>query len=168
MLFITLIGVVIAYKYYGYINDLEDPRILHIKKMHLRYNHAVTENNSDKALSLLDSMDIEYAKIPHYENSFERGVLSTDKGAIYLTMALFQARDESEKSKYLDLSKTFLDNSIHFYDKWEEEYSDLDDKMFMDKISNDFSDVESEYKADIIGKRMIDLDFALREINRRY
>jgi len=168
MFFITLIGVVIAYKYYGYINDIEDPRILHIKKMHLRYNQAITENNSDKAISLLDSMDTEYAKIPHYENSFERGVLSTDKAAIYLSIALYQARDEIEKSKYLNLSEAFLDSSIHFYDKWNKEYSDLDDAMFMDKISNDFSDVESEHKTDIIGKRMIDLDFALREINRRY
>ncbi|MBN2790834.1 MAG: hypothetical protein JXR69_11635 [Candidatus Delongbacteria bacterium] len=168
MLIITVIGVLIAYNYYSYINEIEDPRILHIKKIHLRYNQAVTENTIGEAIALLDFMDTEYSKIRHYHNSFERGVLCTDKAAIYLTMALYHTTDEDEKLKFLDLSKAFLDSCIHFYDNWQNEYSDLNEDMINEKVTQDFSDIESDYKADIIAKRIIDIKFALEEIDRRY
>ncbi|MCK5760987.1 MAG: hypothetical protein KAH33_06805, partial [Candidatus Delongbacteria bacterium] len=160
MLFITLIGVTIAYKYYDYINNLEDPRILHIKKMHLKYNLLITDNKTTEVLSMLDSMDVEYAKIPHYSNSFERGVLYTDKAAVYLSMALYQARDEDEKIKFLDISEKNLKISLNFYENWEKEYSAFDEIQFKERVASDFSDINSDNRENIIEKRIALIQFA--------
>ena len=168
MLFITLIGVTIAYKYYDYINNLEDPRILHIKKMHLKYNLLITDNKTTEVLSMLDSMDVEYAKIPHYSNSFERGVLYTDKAAVYLSMALYQARDEDEKIKFLDISEKNLKISLNFYENWEKEYSAFDEIQFKERVASDFSDINSDNRENIIEKRIALIQFALQEMSRRY
>ena len=168
MFFITLIGVTIAYKYYDYINNLEDPRILHIKKMHLKYNLLITDNKTTEVLSMLDSMDVEYAKIPHYSNSFERGVLYTDKAAVYLSMALYQARDESEKIKFLDISEKNLNISLEYYENWEKEYSAFDEVQFKERVASDFSDINSDNRENIIEKRIALIQFALQEMSRRY
>ena len=168
MFIITLIGVTIAYKYYENINNLEDPRILHIKKMHLKYNLLISENKTTEVLSMLDSMDAEYAKIPHYSNSFERGVLYTDKAAVYLSMALYQARDEDEKIKFLDVAEKQLNFSINYYENWEKEYSEFDKIKLKERVDSDFSDVNSDNKKNIIDKRISIIQFALQEMSRRY
>ncbi|MCK4978783.1 MAG: hypothetical protein KAS62_00225 [Candidatus Delongbacteria bacterium] len=168
MFFITLIGVTIAYKYYNYINNLEDPRILHIKKMHLKYNLLVTDNKTTEVLSMLDSMDVEYAKIPHYSNSFERGVIHTDKAAVYLSMALYQARDESEKIKFLDISEKNLNISLEYYENWEKKYFSFDEVQLREKVTSDFSDINSDNKNNIIEKRISLIQFALQEMSKRY
>ncbi len=168
MLVITLIGVTIAYKYYDYINNLEDPRILHIKKMHLKYNLLVTDNKTTEVLSMLDSMDVEYEKIPHYRNSFERGVIHTDKAAVYLSMALYQARDEDEKMKFLDTAEKELSVSLDYYNNWEKEYSAFDEVQLKERVTSDFSDINSGNLQNIIEKRTSTIQFALQEMNRRY
>jgi len=168
MFFVTLIGVIIAYKYYENINSLEDPRILHIKKMHLRYNALVSDNKTTEVLSMLDSMDIGYGKISHYSNSFERGVIHTDKAAVYLSMALYQSRDDNEKLKYLNIAENNLKTSLDYYDNWKTEYSSLDNIHLKNKVTEDFKDIESDNKKNIIEKRIVDIQFALKEINKRY
>ena len=168
MLIISVIGVFIAYNYYSYINSLEDPRIYHIKKMHLRYNQAVTENNTNKAILLLDSMNTEYSKINHYKDSFERGVVYTNKASIYITKALYQSRDEDEKLSFLNTSEKNLIKSIEFYDKWINLINGLSNEELYNKVTDDFADIESDQKKEIINKRFIDINFALKEIDKRY
>ncbi|NOR44757.1 MAG: hypothetical protein GQ534_04155 [Candidatus Delongbacteria bacterium] len=168
MFFITLIGVTIAYKYYENINSLEDPRILHIKKMHLKYNLLITDNKTTEVLSMLDSMDVEYEKIPHYSNSFERGVIYTDKAAVYLSMALYQARDEAEKAKFLDIAEDHIKTSLTYYENWEKEYSVFDEVQLKERVSSDFSDINLDNQENIIEKRISLIQFALQEMSRRY
>ncbi|MDA3885201.1 MAG: hypothetical protein PF638_06355 [Candidatus Delongbacteria bacterium] len=168
MLAITIIGVFIAYNYYSYINSLEDPRIHHIKEMHLRYNQAVTDNKTEEAIALLDSMDVEYSKIDHYQDSFERGVVYTNLASIFITKALYQARDDAEKIKFLDNSEQNLNKSIEYFDIWKNTYLPLNNDELFRKVSEDFSEIEAETKKDIIDKRTIDISFALKEIDKRY
>jgi hypothetical protein len=53
MSLVALTGLIIAYFYYGSINNMEDPRILHIKKLHSSYNKFVLDNNMTEVLTLL-------------------------------------------------------------------------------------------------------------------
>ena len=117
---------------------------------------------------MLDSMDVEYGKISHYSNSFERGVLYTDKAAVYLSMALYQARDDAEKIKFLDISEKNLNISLEYYKNWEKEYSSFDEVLLKEKVTSDFSDINSDNRENIIEKRIALIQFALQEMSRRY
>jgi len=168
MSFVVLAGLIIAYFYYGGINKMEDPRILHIKKLHSSYNKFVLDNNMPEVLILLDSMDSEYAKIAHYSDSFERGVLQTDKSSVYLNIALYQITDEDEKFEYLEKAEECLNKSLFFYDKWKQTYSDLDSNQLKNKIISDFSDVKFDNIAKIVDKRVRDIKEALYDLDKRY
>jgi tetratricopeptide (TPR) repeat protein len=168
MFLVALTGLIIAYFYYGSINNMEDPRILHIKKLHSSYNKFVLENNMTEVLTLLDSMDDEYAKIPHYSDSFERGVLQTDKSSVYLNIALYQITDEDEKIDYLEKAEECLNKSISYYDSWKRTYSELDSIHLKIKIISDFEDVKSDNVTKIVDKRIRDIDEALYDLDKRY
>jgi len=164
----ALTGLIISYFYYGSINNMEDPRILHIKKLHSSYNKFVLDNNMPEVLNLLDSMDEEYAKIPHYSDSFERGVLHTDKSSVYLNIALYQVVDEDEKLVYLDKAEECLNKSIFYYDSWKKAYSRLDSIQLINKIRSDFLDIESDNKEKMVYKRVRDINEALLDLDKRY
>ena len=61
-------AVIIAKIYYGNLNDSEDPRVKQAQKMYGRYNRYASENDFDKVLALLDSIEHVYAGIPHYQH----------------------------------------------------------------------------------------------------
>ncbi len=168
MLIISASGVIIAWKYYSYINSIEDPRVLHIKKMHLDYDNAVRKDDPSSALRILDTMFNEYGKIGHYRNSFERGVLLTDMAAVNLNIALYRTVDEDEKIKYLVISDSLLRSALYYYNNWKKNYSSLNYNDLKEKVTSDFNDINSDNKDKIVDKRISDIFLALKELDKRY
>ncbi|MCD4651627.1 MAG: hypothetical protein K8S56_07575, partial [Candidatus Cloacimonetes bacterium] len=138
---VTVVTLIIAYLYYENYNQADDPRTKDIKQMYGRYNQYVRENNAYKALAVLDSMETAYNSINHYSDSFETGVINTDKAAIYITMALYQTNDEVEKKTYLAIADSSLTRSLTIYNRWEENYAELDEATIISIVEEDFADI---------------------------
>jgi len=165
---LTVSGLTISYFYYGNINKKEDPRVLSVKRLQSRYNKAVLDNNMPEALDLIARMDSVYASVPHYTQSFERGVLETDRASVYLNMALYHTTGEEEKLEKLDNAEKCLNNSLSIYEGWENRYRGLDNIKILDCIRVDFSDLDQNIRSKILEKRVSYIIEAQNEMDRRY
>lgn len=171
MLIITILtvsGLTISYFYYGNINKKEDPRVLSVKRLQSSYNKAVLDNNMPEALTLISMMDSVYASVPHYTQSFERGVLETDRASVYLNMALYHTAGEEEKLEKLDIAEKCLNNSVRIYDAWKDRFGGLDSDSILISIREDFSDLNQNIRSKILEKRIQDIIEAQIEMDRRY
>ncbi len=166
MFIISVIILISAYFYYESVNRLEDPRVIPITEMYKQYNQYVADNEFYNVITTLDSMENAYRQIEHYRDSYEIGVICTDRAAAYLTMALYNTDDTAEKEGYLNIAYNNLVTSIEYYDKWESVYMDMDTDSITSAIRGDFNDV-TEKRDKIIIKRVSAIEKALSEINRR-
>ena len=163
---ISVIIVISAFFYYSGINQLKDPRVLPVIEMYKQYNNYVNENDFDNVLSVLESMEYAYKQIAHYKDSFELGVIYTDRAAAYLTMALYNSDDDTEKELFLNTAYENLGISLEYYDKWESHYKDMDRAALTFAISNDFTNI-TEKREQIINNRVKEIEKALLELDRR-
>jgi len=168
IIFLTVSGITISYFYYSGINKKEDPRVLSVKRLQSRYNKAVLDNNMPEALELIEKMDSVYASVPHYTQSFERGVLETDRASVYLNMALYHTAVEEEKLEKLDNAEKCLNNSLSIYEGWKNRYSSLNENNILEVIREDFSDLDQNIRNKILEKRVSDILEAQIEMDRRY
>lgn len=167
MVVISLIAIATAIIYYGNINKSEDPRAIHIRELYKKYTLFVEKNDFDNAVATLDSMENEYKKIDHYKDSFEIGVIITNKAAIYLTLALYHSQEEIEKQSNLNIAEKLLNTSLNYYNRWKNKYKKLSKIELLDLIELEFSDIK-EHRGAVIKKRVNDINKALNEINRRF
>ncbi|MCD4829350.1 MAG: tetratricopeptide repeat protein [Candidatus Cloacimonetes bacterium] len=166
MFSISVITVIAAYLYYEQANRLEDPRAIPIARMYERYNKHIYNNDFYKVIAVLDSMEAAYGQIDHYQESYEIGVICTDRAAAYLTMALYNTADQAEKAGYLAIADRNLNRSLDYYEKFELKFKDMDAPALIAAISADFSFL-TEKREKIIGKRAGIIETAVQEINRR-
>lgn len=118
MLLLTVIGVVVAYFYYDSINSEEDPRIVEAKKLVSKYNKLMDEKKYSFAFEVLNQQEAIYKSVPGYEKSYEIGVIHNNRTAIYLLMAIYEALDENDKKKNLELSKDYTQKAMAIYNDW--------------------------------------------------
>ena len=166
MFIITAITLIAAYFYYERINRLEDPRTVAITEMYIQYNQYVSENDFYNVIAILDTMEQAYKQIDHYRDSFEIGVIYTDRAAAYLTMALYNTEDEKEKAAYLNIADANLATSLEYYKKWESVYKNRDRVSISEMIRKDFPD-NFDRRDKIIEKRAGTIEKALSEMNQR-
>ncbi|NQV18027.1 MAG: hypothetical protein HQ534_05735 [Armatimonadetes bacterium] len=165
MVIISIICILIAHFYYKNLNSTLDPRTAIIQELYKKYSKYVNDNDFVKVLTVLDSIENEYKKIEHYEQSYEVGVVYTNKSAVYLTMALYVTQDEDERTGFLNVSEEFLNKGIEYYTIWENKYKNLNKAELKDLVSSEFAGTT---KQKIINRRIKDIKLALQEINRRY
>ena len=165
MVIISVICILIAHFYYKNLNSTLDPRTNKIQQLYKKYIKYVNDNDFVKVLTVLDSIENEYQKIEHYEQSYEVGVVYTNKSAVYLTMALYVTQDEDERTGFLNVSEEFLNKGIGYYTIWENKYKNLNDAELKELVISEFAGT-TEQK--IIDRRIKDIKLALQEINRRY
>lgn len=132
MTVIAIAGIVIAKAYYSGINNSVDPRIKPARELYARYNSYAQENSFDDVFSLLDSVEQIYTAVPHYNNSYELGVIYNNRAAAYITLALF--RDSLPEVQYaqlmglskdslLKLSEQACLKSISIYNEWQNRFA---------------------------------------------
>ena len=166
MVVFSIICLIIAYFYYHSLNKAGDPRIRHIDKLYQNYQKYVRENDFYNVLTVLDSIEYEYSRIEHYRDSYEMGVIYTNKAAVYLTMALYDTQYEQEKAGFLFIAEELLNKSLEYFNKWESKYKGLNRIEIREIIANEFSDIEDN-RNKIIKKRTDEIELAVSEINRR-
>ena len=167
MIFISVIALAVSSIYYNAQNNKEDPRVLHIGEMYKNYNQYVRDNDQNMALAVLDSIQIEYQKIEHYQDSYEVGVVLVNKSAVYLTQALALENDDNQKEILLNTSEELLQEALVVYQKWNGEYSELSNAELAEKVSYDFNNIEKN-QTKVINRRIEMINLALQEMDRRY
>ena len=166
MVIISFISLIIAYFYYDSLNKADDPRVRHIDKFYKNYQKYVRENDFYNVLAVLDSIEYEYNRIEHYRDSYEIGVIYTNKAAVYVTMALYDTQDEQEKAGFLIIAEELLNKSLEYFNKWESKYKGLNRIEIQEIVAEEFSNIGNN-KEKIIKKRTDEIELAVSEINRR-
>jgi tetratricopeptide (TPR) repeat protein len=163
--------VISAIIYYGNLNSSEDPRVKLAQTMYGRYNRYVSENDSDKVLALLDSIENVYGGIPHYQQSFEIGVLHNNRASVFLTRALNAASQNQRKDHYFALAEKYIQMSIDNYRAWMDQYGELGEEQIKVIVQRAFGSDKQLMKNDqldaIIRNRVDDMLLAKKEMPRR-
>ncbi len=133
MVVLAIVGIIIAWIYYGNINKSADPRVKTAQIMYGRYNYYASENNHTRVLELLDSIQEVYMAIPHYNTSYEMGVVFNNRASVFLTLALSDTVNEERRQHHFLIAKQHLHQSIAYYSDW------IDG--FMNKTEDDIHDI---------------------------
>jgi hypothetical protein len=164
-------GIIVARSYYGDINRSVDPRVRPARILYGYYNKYTSENQHDKVFALLDSIKDIYAAIPHYRNSYEKGVIENNRASVYLMMAISDTIRTDIRMIYFGLAENHLLRSIDFYNKWIDFFGSLSrDEIFLivenefrnDKTISDNKDLDA-----IINNRVKEIQASQAETKRR-
>ncbi len=112
---LTFFGVSYYYKYY---NKSTDPRVVRAIEMYKGYNDLARSANHQLILMLMDSMESIYSKYPHYQESYEIGIIFNNRGAAFLSMAILPQTLVYTKDSLLNLSEYNVRKSIETYTSW--------------------------------------------------
>jgi tetratricopeptide (TPR) repeat protein len=172
MVILALFGIAIAWVYYGNINKAVDPRVKPAQVMYGRYNVYASENDFEKVLALLDSIQEVYSAVPHYAKSYELGVMQNNRASVFLTKALSDTTLEVIRQNYFALAEQHLLKSIEFYNGWMNDFGNLNEEEIHSYVDKEFrSDpvLLSHKNIDaMIRKRVKDILIAQIETPRRF
>ncbi len=171
MTVIVLIGISVAYFYYGNINDAEDPRVIEAKYQYKAYNTFVIKNDFKSVFATLDTIENIYLQFPDYQNSYEMGVVYNNKAAVWLTSALKKSSEGKNDNSELDSAYKYSEKSIHIYNSWFNEFGNLSKKDVLTKVKvyyqSSTTTSENSKKNKIIEKRVGDILIAQKETPKR-
>ena len=170
MTVLVLIGILIAWVYYGNINKAEDPRVVEAKIKYNDYVKYVKENNFDGVFGVLDTMELIYLAYEDYSDSYEIGVVQNNRAAAWLTHAILEEND-SLKHNCLEKARKYTDKGINLFTNWLTEYEKLSEDEILKKIEVFYQPSDDIYKEldlnKIIKKRVQDIKMAQVETPRR-
>lgn len=178
---LSVIVLIAAYFYYDDKNNMNDSRVVEARKLYEKYNEYIQINDLVSVFPLMDSIENIYKQFPHYENSFELGVLHNNKAAAYIIIGMYKDTVEAyyvmePYSRYstdslFDLAKGELSQSISLYSNWIERF----DSLPSDKIEEEIKEVfllgldsisKEDYKK-VLKKRVEEIEEAQKETYRR-
>lgn len=171
MLGVVTAGILIAWFHYAAINEAEDPRVLEAKLLYKDYNQAIRDNDANKALLLLDSIEAIYTKWPDYARSYEVGVVYNNRAAIYLSLLLHSDNDPETRDSLGRTAEYWAEQSIRMYQGWLDDFSSSSEdalRLRAQKWYVGFERIYPEVDAEsIIAKRIDELLLAQTETPRR-
>ncbi len=148
MVVLVLIGIATAWVYYSRLNRAVDPRILPARMAYQSYNFKAQEGDFPGVLAALDSIAHYYQQVPHYQNSFELGVVNVNRAATYITVGLhidslritnqLASMQDLTKKGLFDLAEVELNIGIQFYQDWSKKYKDLSEEQLETLLRKDF------------------------------
>lgn len=169
---LVLSGIVISHFYYKSVNESVDPRIGEARKLYEKYNLYTQKNDLISVFYLMDSIEQIYASYPHYENSYEVGVLYNNRAAAYITLGLFTDNIQSEAQDSLfNLAEESANKSVNIYTHWLDRFSEKESDDIEHYISEDFLEGLEPYddgeKMKFLERRVKDIVEAQSETSRR-
>ncbi|WP_028584316.1 tetratricopeptide repeat protein [Desulfogranum mediterraneum] len=180
VLFATLSVVVLilisAVIYYDRINSAEDPRVLEARTMLRQYEKGLESDDYGTAISLLRGMELIYAQIPGYADSFELGVIFNNMASVYLVKLETEllSGHEVERSQMLATLATaegYSRQAIALYEGWLARMGSLSRPEVEALVRPDFpGDDPQLIEVDlerVIAKRVDDILMAQLETRRR-
>ncbi len=171
MVILAAVGIAIAWMYYGNINKSADPRVKPAQIMYGRYNYYASENDHERVLELLDSIQTVYMAIPHYRNSYEMGVVLNNRASVFLSLALSDTVNEERRQHYFFIAQGHLQQSIAYYSDWMNEFSNINEDEIHEIVHASFSTdsllKDHKYLDAIIANRVKEIHSAQTETPRR-
>lgn len=177
VILITLGIILFSFNHYRGINRSIDPRVVEGKKAFGTYGKLMAENNQEEALKVLDKIEAVYKSVPGYENSFELGVVSVNKGHIYLVKVETEHLSEDKTiveenlALYLKFARDYTEKGIVNYKNWIEVVGKFNDTEIVEHLNKYFKRDDPAFKGfdfDIIfDKRIEEIKEAQVEVNRR-
>ncbi len=168
---ITAISFAAAYFYYRAENSAEDPRVVGAKLMLKQYDQLMADKKYPEVFPLLDSIEAVFSRVPGYGNSFEPGIVYNNRGSAFLSMALYEVKDSTEKIQLLGYAQRNLDTCILIYQRWLDRFTDFTREEWLAEESQDFSSDNPAFQGKdaeaILNKRVDDLLLAQKETPRR-
>jgi tetratricopeptide (TPR) repeat protein len=148
MVTLVVVSLVVSKLYYQNINNSIDPRVVEARKLYSTYNDFAANNDFISIFTLLDSIEAIYNGIEHYKQSFEMGVLSNNRAAVYLTLAIHKdsielsqnniSFKEYSKDSLLQLAKHEINNAIEIYTTWNKTYGKVSKEVCLELIKPEF------------------------------
>jgi tetratricopeptide (TPR) repeat protein len=136
---LVLASIATSILYYNSRNSAVDPRVVEARELYGKYNTYTETADMDAVFQLMDSIESVYSGIPHYSESYEIGVLSNNRGAAWLTLALQDERmDSNRKDSLLVLAETEILRSIALYEAWQTRFDTLSEEEIMEQIRTEF------------------------------
>lgn len=171
MLILALSGLAIAWMHYSGINRSADPRVKEARKMYGRFNIYASDNDQEKILVLLDSIQEIYEAVEHYRNSYEIGVVMNNRASVYLTRAIADTLIEEVKEHYFAMAERELRYGIDYYNNWIDAFGQLDKHEIEQLVYEDFMadpGIEADNRAEAyIRQRVKEIMMARAEMPRR-
>ena len=177
---LALIVVGVMYNYYTDENRKNDPRVVPAKKLYSQYNSLAQKQAYPAVFALLDSVEAIYSQVPHYQKSFEIGVVENNRSAAWLSIALQRDMEDGvnhpayadmAKDSLLRLSEISANKAIAIYESWIRGFQDLDEEQIRERIRPSFYEkfnVEDEDDQEMyLGRRVDELVSAQLETKRR-
>lgn len=153
---ITIISFAVAFFYYDYKNQAEDPRVIDARYKLAKYDGLIKDKKYLHALFLLDTIDDIYKRTTGYNKSFEHGVIYNNRGTVYLSMALYDSLiSTGEKKNLFKLAELNINLSINIYQKWIDSVGTMTEEQIRKNIDNTFDESDTALKGKNI-KRIID------------
>ena len=173
---LAIITILFAIRHYRKDNLSVDPRVVPARKLYEGYNALARVNDFAGVIRLLDSIDNIYSRYPHYQGSFETGVLENNRAAVYLTLGLSYDSLSSPfhhlgQDSLISLAESAVRNSILIYEKWMDGYSGKTPAEIREQVEGAFGlGLESrrpEKKAGYLDTRVEEIQDAEKETPRR-
>lgn len=123
---LVAIALMISRSYYRSVNNSFDPRVVPARELYAEYNNLAVINDFEGIFQLLDSIENYYNQYPHYDDSFETGVVYNNRAAAYLTMAIHKDSmvirskyfDAMSKDTLFHLAEDAVKSAITIYENW--------------------------------------------------
>lgn len=146
MIALVVTGLFIANKYYSSVNSAIDPRIVPARELYAKYDNYAKEGDYYKIFALLDSVEAVYKEYPHYENSFELGVIHNNRSAAYITILLFgdsiradyNPFTETDPDSLLNMAQAEVEKAISIYEGWTGNYEGKSSEQIREMIAEAF------------------------------
>jgi tetratricopeptide (TPR) repeat protein len=146
MLIIAVAGILVARSYYRNVNSTVDPRIQRARELYGQYDRYASSGDYYRIFALLDSISDIYRATPHYEESFELGVLHNNRAAALMTIALYRDSIPESANPYHDipndsifvLAERNIREAIALYEKWNSRFEGKDEEEIRKLIEPEF------------------------------
>jgi len=123
-----------------------DPRISPTIEQYEKINGFVTAGQYDSVLVLLDDIQRIYRRYPHYQVSFEVGVLYNHRTETYIAMALKPGIAPLSKDSLLNLAQIQANTSISLYAGWINTWKELTEQEIRQIIRPYFSPYDEIFR----------------------
>jgi tetratricopeptide (TPR) repeat protein len=138
---LVIFGIIIAKAYYGNVNASVDPRVAEARELYKMYNTYAQASQFDSVFYLLDQIESVYSAIPHYQDSYEIGVLYNNRAATNLTLALYSPvfnEGGAGQDSLMQEAESASIKAIEIYEKWLSKYASMEESELESYLSATF------------------------------
>jgi hypothetical protein len=179
MTLVVAVAAVITWLHYRKLNNSVDPRIVKARELYGSYNKRVAAGDYAGIRAMLDSADSIYSEIPHYADSWERGVLWNNFAALCITSLLSADSIPIEtgpfpgvhKDTLILMANDHLDRALRAYETLASQYGGLSQEQVEQKIRSEFlaglEGYSDKQKDRFLAARAREIVAALAEKDRR-